>query len=160
MRLNNPARRFDYVLREDAGSPAPTRFVLRRLTWEEFGEFQAAAPYTMDETLRMAAIAERAVGEGRELTNEERAEIAAIAPLDIAKIVQLNQALARVVARGVVEIHGLLDEDGRPLALGVEQFVRAASAAHLQELADEIIRISRVPEADRKNSPAPPGPTA
>lgn len=160
MRLFNPARRFEYVLREDAGSERPTTFILRRLTWAELGEFAARSPYTLEQSVAISRIVEAARAEGHPLGDEDNAAIEAIAPTTTELLAKLTHAFADVVREGVVEIRGLLDEHGNPLAMSPADFARAAPPAVIQELGNEILARSRLAEDDRKNSPAPPGPGA
>ena len=44
IRIINPASTVEYVLKSDRESDNPTVFVLRPLTWEQFGEVTRASP--------------------------------------------------------------------------------------------------------------------
>jgi hypothetical protein len=165
MKLLNPAKRRDYVLEADRGSQQPTVFVLRRLTREEFLEFSALAPFTLDQAARIQRITQAARAEGRDLDDAERRELATVVPDIKAASRLLVRAHEYAAARGVAEIRDLVDEDLRPLEMSVAEFLRFAPADVVQELGSAVIEWSVLTEAERKNSgaqsaPGSPAPTA
>lgn len=156
MQIANPARRFDYVLRDDRDSDAPTVFTLRRLTWEELAEVQACAAALADaDAVKLAALTEPARRDGRDLTPEEVERVVAEVPDWHKALAPALRLHARACHYGLVAIAHLRDETGAPLELDPVKFIRAAAAHHITELGEEILRISRLTVDDRKNSAAP-----
>lgn len=158
MRINNPSKVFDYTLLADRESQSPTVFVLRRLTWEEIGEYQIASPLSLSDAMRAARIVAAAEEENRKLTDEEAAQIDAAFPDTPEHIVRITAAYAKILPYGILEIRNLQDESGAPITLEPKVFVKAAPGAVIRELGQELMRISRLPEAERKNSSAPRAP--
>lgn len=151
IKIINPASTVDYVLKADRGSELPTTFALRPLTWEQCGEFTKASPFTPDIAQRIYAITKRAEDEGRDLSEDEEAEINALSPDGIDSAMQFNRQYALAVEHGVVEIRGLLDHRGAPMKCTPREFARCASPEMLGELAGEILNMSRLSGDDPKN---------
>lgn len=158
MKINNPARTFDYVLQADREAQSPSVFVLRRLTWEELGEFQMASPVSMESAMPIARTVQAAQAAGRELTAQEVDQMNALVPNTAEFLKKITAAYVVALRFGLTEIRALQDEDGQPIELSVPTFLRAAPGEVIQELAQELMRLSRLPESERKNFSAPRAP--
>lgn len=141
--IDGPGSRSEYILKADRESSAPTRFSLRPLTWEEKAEVGEMAIMTLEQAMQVHAITGAAEAEGRELTEEELARIAEIAPLDNSSSRRITKQHATAVRYGVVEIAGLIDRDGKPLKMTSAEFARFAPAPVLVELGTEILKRSQ-----------------
>lgn len=151
MRFSNPARRWDYVLEIDRGDPTPTIFSLRRLTWEEHAQCNAASPLTAMQAMQLDAVLAPVREERRLPSREEIEQLVAIEPKWESLSAPLTRMHAKTCSFGLVEIRGLVDENGVPLSLTPAAFVEHAPAAMIQEVATEIIRLSTHGEDERKN---------
>jgi hypothetical protein len=151
VKVLNPAQRIEYVLTSDRESDAPTIFVLRPLTWEQFGTIMEHAAISAEQWMKITEIRNRATAEEREISDREKEEIGAIAPSGVDLQMRLNRQYAVAVELGVTEIRGLVDRNGSPLPLAPGEFARCASPEMLGELYDEIARLSTLTENDRKN---------
>lgn len=151
VRVLNPEKTVDYILKSDRDSEAPTVFVLRPLTWEQAGEFMQAAPLTPQQAARIQAITSRAREEGRELTPDESEQINAIAPNGVELVLNTSRHYAVAIRHGLVEIRGLLDQTGAAMQVTPAEFARRGSPAMLEELANEILSMSVLSEDARKN---------
>lgn len=179
MRIVNPASRFEYVIEADRASEAKTVFVLRPLTWSERQDLVASAPFSPELIEALTEVRERCTKAKAALDawceSEQREpgaeELAACMPnADDTRLLnaidpqwrafELRQArwYGEICAQGIVGIRGLVDQDGNPLDTSVEKFCAVADVNVLVELGDEIMRISRLSEALRKNSLVPPTP--
>lgn len=146
LQLERPGKTSEYILKADRESAAPTRFLLRALTWDEKGEVGELAPMTLDQALQINAITAPAAAEQRDLTSEELSRIAAITPMDKTTARQLLRQHSIAVRYGVAEIRGLIDTDGQPLTMSPAEFARSAPGSVLTELGTEILRISSYSE--------------
>ncbi len=144
--IEKPGKRTEYILKADRESSAPTKFMLRALTWDEKAEVGELAPMTLEQAMQINAITGPAAAENRELTAEELQRIAEIAPMDKAAARQLTRQHAVAVRNGVAGIEGLLDTDGQPLAMTGAELARLAPGSVLMEIGTEIMRISRYSE--------------
>ncbi len=142
LRIQRPTKRTEYILEEDRASSAPTVFVLRPLTWDQFAEASAANPLTPEQAQAQAAIYLQAQREGRELTVAEIVKMEQIAPKTPEYRRGLTKQYAIAVRYGVVEIKGAVDDEGKPWDLGAVEFSTYALGQHIQEVGMEIMRIS------------------
>ena len=76
-------------------------------------------------------------------------------PISADYMLQITAAYARALRYGLVEIRDLQDEHGEPMPLPVPDFIRGAPGSIIQELGQELMRISRLSETERKNFSAP-----
>jgi hypothetical protein len=155
MKINNPSRRFEYILQSDREAQSPTVFCLRRLTWEELGDYQMASPVNLDRAIEVARIAQAAQAQARELTSEEVERLSELVPNTTEFMKKITAAYVVALRFGLVEIRGLQDENNQPLELSVPDFLRAAPSAVIHELGQELMQMSRLAEVERKNSFAP-----
>jgi hypothetical protein len=146
LRIDRPGRRHEYVLEADRESSKPTVFVLRPLTQIEMTEVHELSPLSLEQAFRINAIMARVKAENREATADETREINEIAPYDMARLHKQVLQNARTVRLGLEEIRELTDLDGSPLALSAAEFAQRAPTAVLRELAEEIVRLSRLGE--------------
>lgn len=146
LQIEKPGKKSEYILKADRDSSAPTKFLLRALTWDEKGEVGELAPMTLEQALQINAITTPAAAEKRELTPEELSKVAEIAPMDKTVMRQITRQHAIAVRHGVVEILGLLDTDGQPMTMSPAEFARHAPGTVLTELGTEILRISQYSE--------------
>ncbi|MFO1322215.1 MAG: hypothetical protein U1F52_21620 [Burkholderiales bacterium] len=152
VRIINPASRTEYILKEDRDSDKPTIFVLRPLTWLEMGEYLKESRLTLDQSNRVLGIKQRADNEERALSAEEDAEIEAIiGDTNWAELFQSQRQDRIAVAIGLVEVRGLIDQDGKPYACAPVEFAQRATPSILNELCLEILRLSKISEYDQKN---------
>lgn len=151
MRIADPARRSEYILKADRESASPTVFVLRRLTREQMLDCAAAAPISMQEVMRIGRIVTAAKAEARELNDEENAVMKALEPQNFAEVKRALGSHALAIELGVTEIRSLTDEHGAPLAMSAADFARAAPADVVSELGEAVVNFSQLDEAERKN---------
>lgn len=151
IRIINPASTVEYVLKSDRESDNPTVFVLRPLTWEQFGEVTRASPLPPEAWQEINRIATLAEADGRDLTEEEQARMKVLAPDGIDATMQLNRQFSVALEAGLVEIRGLLDQQGSAMACTPKEFARCAHPEMLGELAGEILNLSHLSGDDRKN---------
>ncbi|MEW6332461.1 MAG: hypothetical protein AB1560_13470, partial [Pseudomonadota bacterium] len=132
LRIEKTGRRVEYILHADRESSAPTKFILRPLTWEEESEAEEHKPniaMTTEQAVQINEIRAKAREEGRDddnLTIEELQRIGQIAPGDPANEKIITRQHAVRCRYGIVEIQNLLDTDDKPLALSGAEFARRA----------------------------------
>ena len=146
LKIEKPGKRTEYILLADRESSAPTRFILRALSWEQSAEIGELAALSFEQALKIAAITAPSRDEKRELTPDEINRINEVAPMDSKAAIRLTRQHAIAVRYGVAEIVGLLDGDGQPYALSGVEFAAVAPDIVLHELGTEIMRISRYSE--------------
>ena len=146
LRIEKPGRREKYSLEADRESSQPTVFELRPLTWEEMAEVNEHAPMTQEQAVKVAAIVAPTRAEKRDLSPDEIARIAEVAPMDAAYTRRSTKQAAIAVRYGVTGIRGLLDSDGNPQDMSSVEFAKSAPASVLRELGGQIIRLSRLEE--------------
>lgn len=151
MKIANPARRIEYILEADRGNEAQTVFTLRRLSWEEFADVQSSVPVTSQAAVRIAQLTADARAEGRSMTPEELAVLTEEVPDWISVSTQMTRMHAAACRRGLDSIRGLLDHSGKPIEMSAEDFARWAPIEIVQELGNEILRLSTLTETDQKN---------
>lgn len=162
MQIIAPTRRFEYVLEDDRNSQAQTVFLLRRLSWEELLSIQRAAGSSVSPhaTGRLLELTAAARDEKRELSQQEIESLMREIP-DWSRVAgDITDFNARIARAGVEKISGLIDEQGKPITMPPEEFIRWAPPEVVNELGGEILRLSQLSETERKNSPAPPEPGA
>ena len=148
----NPESRTEFILKEDRDSEKPTIFVLRPLTWIEMSEYLKASTLSLDQANRVLTIKKRAEDESRAITAEENAEIEAIVGRSDWDELFKSQRQDRIAVEfGLIEVRGLVDQNGKPLACPPKELVQRASPGILAELREEIVRLSAISEYDRKN---------
>ena len=161
MQIISPTRRFEYVLEADRDSAKKTRFVLRRLSWEEMRAVQREAPIPAGEDAqRVYQLTAAAREQKRPLLPEEIAQLLREAPEWDAISDRVLDFHARLARLGLEKITGLLDEKGKPTKMAPEEFIRWSPPDIVHELGAEILRLSTLTEDDLKNLRAPPEPGA
>lgn len=155
IRIANPGARREYVLREDRKNKkaSQTVFVLRRLTWEEMQEWVSMSPIPLDAHFEIAALNERLLNEGtvgddgeripRRMTSEEESRLRELIGDPVENARAQTQQMAEAVIMGCESIRNLVDEDGHPVDMSVEDFVRLTTTDRVLELGEAIIDYSR-----------------
>lgn len=151
MRVSNPTRRWEYVLECDRGDPNPTVFVLRRLTWEERDQCEAASPLTPMQAMRLEKVIAPVREDKRMPTDDEAELLQAIDPRWEKLGAQMTRMQATTVAFGLEAIRNVLDDAGAPMSMTPAEFIKHAQPAWIGELATEILRLSSLDQAERKN---------
>lgn len=151
MKIVHPKRRWEYVLAIDRESDAKTVFVLRRLTWEELNEVQAASPFTAEQALAFDRLTAQARSEKRDPTPAEIEALNQAVPNWMRHVGGLVGMHAVACRYGLEEVRGLLDEKGNPLKVDSAEFIRIAPREAIAELGAEIFRISTLSEDEAKN---------
>lgn len=146
LKVEKPGRREEHILLADRESSQPTVFELRPLSWEEMAEVNEHAPMTQEQAVKVVAIMAPARAEGREMTKDEMARMAEVAPMDATYTRRATKQAAVAVRYGVIGIRGLVDLDGKPMEMSSAEFAKSAPGSVLRELGAEIIRISRIEE--------------
>lgn len=157
LRVNKSNKPTEYILLADRASSQPTKFLLRPLSWEEDTEAEDLAPaqtMTLEQAQAVGEVMQKVRADGRspaELTPEEIARINEIAPSDARRVNALTKQHAVRCRYGIVEIRGLLDQDDQPMKMSGAEFARTAPKEVIFELGTEILRISKLAEAEIKN---------
>lgn len=152
IRIMSLDRTWEYTLEEDRASESPTVFVLRRLTWEQMQEVNALSPYLPSQLRRIELAREAAKHEERELSEEEIQSILTESGRDERQVaVAITRMYACAVRLGLKEVRNVADENGQPISIGADDFVKAASTGMLRELGEQIIAGSRLSEESGKN---------
>lgn len=146
LKIDKPGRHEEYILLADRESSQPTVFDLRPLSWEEMAEVNEHAPMTQEQAVKVVAIMAPARAEGREMSKEEMARMAEVAPMDATYTRRATKQAAIAARYGVTGIRGLVDLEGKPIQMSSAEFARSAPGLVLRELGAEIIRISRLEE--------------
>ncbi|XAI95669.1 hypothetical protein [Microcystis phage Mae-JY22] len=160
MALKLPAfdERVDYILAEDRESEVPTVFELRRLTGAEQTQVAALTPVNPRAALEVEAINAAARAERRDLSAEERERVERLIPVDTDFLARRMRQLRLAASLGVVGMRNLLDAGGKPSSMTGSEFAEVGPPSWVAELGEEVMRISQLSEATRKNSSAPPAP--
>lgn len=146
LKVEKPGRHEEYILLADSESSQPTVFEMRPLSWEEMAEVNEHAPMTQEQAVKVVAIMAPARVEGREMTKDEMARMAEVAPMDATYTRRATKQAAVAVRYGVIGIRGLVDLDGKPMEMSSAEFAKSAPGSVLRELGAAIIRISRLEE--------------
>ena len=146
LKVSKPGKLTEYVLQVDRESEVKTVFDLRPLTQEEIGQFNALTPLTPEQSMRMAVVITPSIIEGRQLNDDELAQIQKIMPgaSDAEHTNRVFKQYAYAVRRGLTGIRGLLDENGKPQTMDAATFTEYADWASVIELGIEILRISQL----------------
>jgi hypothetical protein len=152
LKVGIPVRTVEYILKDDPDPNAPTRFILRPLTSEEYSEFRAKSPLTIGQMVQIDEVTKAARDEGRELTAEEQTRIVEITQNDLKYALRAMKQMALVVRYGVLKIENLQDLNGNPVEISGAEFAGRADPDMMCELGLEILRITRLPEGAAKNS--------
>lgn len=149
--LSRPGNTTEYVLRADRESAQKTCFDIRVLTAEEVEELEDLAPMSEEQAIRLVVIMAAAHAEGRDPNDDEIARMNEVVPMDRAYMRRLHRQCQRAVRIGLAGIRGMLDRDGKPLEMSVEDFARCAPKPIIFEIGAEIQRRSRPAEDFIKN---------
>jgi len=157
LRVEKTGRRSEYILKADRESSAPTKFILRPLTWEEeseAGEIKAVSPMSADQALQIQKNLAQAKDDGRDAENKNADDMARtneIAPPETHFVNAITKQHAVRCRHGIVEILGLLDIENKPIAMSSAEFARQAPMDVICELGLQIQRITRLPDGAIKN---------
>lgn len=151
MKIFNPSSRFELILAADKASGNPTRFACRRLTREEFLEYGARSPFTLEQAMAAARIANLTKSEKRAPKKDEVKIMQAMEPQTFEDIKRAVAASAYVFECACTGIVNLVDEEGALIEMTPAQFAAICPAPELSELANEIVSRSTLDEESRKN---------
>lgn len=151
MKMLRPGQTREYILEQDRKSDEPTIFVIHQLSWEQMAAVNKEAALSMDQAFKVNAIYAKAKQEQRELTDKEKQQVVAIAPMDTDMLHRLNKQHSKAVVSGLSAIKNMRDENNDPYDIKVKDFERYADRAVIRELGTEIIQFTALSETDSKN---------